>query len=195
MAPSADLGSTMLMAKAEKKAGSLIINGSGIASVAHFTRETVEYIRQADKVLHAVTDLFTEAFVQQNKKLHVSAEDCLFADLGIVPAMPVCCFRYEGYHDKASAGPKALGSIQAGSYMLVEFTPGLTSQEKTALRIGDAGLIYAAMRESWDHDVNSFVAKEDHAAKFSEADQKADFANARHSTDLPLGNPKMYFKS
>ncbi|KAH7337828.1 tetrapyrrole methylase [Rhizoctonia solani] len=48
------------------KRGSLIIAGSGIASVAHFTLETVSHLKNADKVFYLVNDPVTEAFIQEN---------------------------------------------------------------------------------------------------------------------------------
>lgn len=56
------------VANSEAKAGSLIIAGSGIASVGQFTLETVQCIKQADKVFYAVPDPVTEAFIQENNE-------------------------------------------------------------------------------------------------------------------------------
>ncbi|KAG8687223.1 hypothetical protein FRC11_007575 [Ceratobasidium sp. 423] len=50
----------------DPKRGSLIIAGSGIASVAHFTLETVSHLKHADKVFYLVNDPVTEAFIKQN---------------------------------------------------------------------------------------------------------------------------------
>lgn len=47
------------------KRGSLIIAGSGIASVAHFTLETVSHLENSDKVFYLVNDPVTEAFIQE----------------------------------------------------------------------------------------------------------------------------------
>ncbi|KAJ3850012.1 tetrapyrrole methylase [Lentinula lateritia] len=56
--------------------GSLIIAGSGIASIRHITLETLSYIENADKVYYIVTDPATEAFTQEKSKGN-------FADLTI----------------------------------------------------------------------------------------------------------------
>ena len=48
--------------------GALIIAGSGIASVAHITLETLSYIKEADKVYYAVADPVTIAFIHENAK-------------------------------------------------------------------------------------------------------------------------------
>lgn len=48
--------------------GSLVIAGSGIASVAHMTLETVSYIKEADKIHYVVNDPITEGFIQKNSK-------------------------------------------------------------------------------------------------------------------------------
>ncbi|KAJ3882858.1 tetrapyrrole methylase [Lentinula edodes] len=58
------------------KKGSLIIAGSGIASIRHITLETLSYIENADKVYYIVTDPATEAFIQEKSKGN-------FADLTI----------------------------------------------------------------------------------------------------------------
>jgi hypothetical protein len=50
------------------KSGTLIIAGSGIASIAHFTLETLWHIKEADKVYYVVADPATEAFIQENAK-------------------------------------------------------------------------------------------------------------------------------
>lgn len=46
--------------------GSLTIAGSGIASIAHMTLETLAYLKEADKVYYVVADPATEAFIQAN---------------------------------------------------------------------------------------------------------------------------------
>ncbi|KAJ3807424.1 hypothetical protein F5876DRAFT_68122 [Lentinula aff. lateritia] len=56
--------------------GSLIIAGSGIASIRHITLETLSYTENADKVYYIVTDPATEAFTQEKSKGN-------FADLTI----------------------------------------------------------------------------------------------------------------
>lgn len=48
------------------KPGALTIAGSGIASVAHMTLETVSHIKEADKVFYLVCDPVTQAFIQDN---------------------------------------------------------------------------------------------------------------------------------
>lgn len=48
------------------KRGSLTIAGSGIASVAHITLETVTHIKEAEKIFYIVCDPVTEAFIQDN---------------------------------------------------------------------------------------------------------------------------------
>ena len=48
--------------------GSLTIAGSGIASVAHITLETLSYMKEADKVYYAVADPVTIAFIHENVK-------------------------------------------------------------------------------------------------------------------------------
>ncbi|KAJ3901116.1 tetrapyrrole methylase [Lentinula edodes] len=58
------------------KKGSLIIAGSGIASIRHITLETLSYIENADKVYYIVTDPATEAFIQEKSRGN-------FADLTI----------------------------------------------------------------------------------------------------------------
>ncbi|KAJ3912580.1 tetrapyrrole methylase [Lentinula edodes] len=58
------------------KKGSLIIAGSGIASIRHITLETLSYIENADKVYCIVTDPATEAFIQEKSRGN-------FADLTI----------------------------------------------------------------------------------------------------------------
>ena len=50
------------------KPGSLTIAGSGIASVAHITLETLAHIQEADTVLYMVADPATEAFICKNAK-------------------------------------------------------------------------------------------------------------------------------
>lgn len=50
----------------ETKCGALTIAGSGIASVAHITLETLSHIKEADKVYYIVCDPLTEAFIQDN---------------------------------------------------------------------------------------------------------------------------------
>ncbi|OAX34368.1 tetrapyrrole methylase, partial [Rhizopogon vinicolor AM-OR11-026] len=54
------------------KRGTLTIAGSGIASVAHITLETLSYIRESDKIFYLVCDPVTEAYIQDN-----STADCL----------------------------------------------------------------------------------------------------------------------
>lgn len=49
-------------------AGSLTIAGSGIASVAHITLETLSHIKEADKVFYVVCDPATEVFIHDNAK-------------------------------------------------------------------------------------------------------------------------------
>lgn len=51
------------------KRGSLTIAGSGIASVAHITLETVAYLAEADSVFYIVADPVTEAFIHKNAKV------------------------------------------------------------------------------------------------------------------------------
>ena len=46
--------------------GSLTIAGSGIASVAHVTLETLSYIKEADIVYYSVADPVTIAFIHEN---------------------------------------------------------------------------------------------------------------------------------
>ncbi|OAX43423.1 hypothetical protein K503DRAFT_789522 [Rhizopogon vinicolor AM-OR11-026] len=46
--------------------GTLTIAGSGIASVAHITLETLSYIKESDKLFYLVCDPVTEAFIQDN---------------------------------------------------------------------------------------------------------------------------------
>ena len=46
--------------------GSLTIAGSGIASIAHMTFETIAHLKEADKVYYVVADPATEAFIQAN---------------------------------------------------------------------------------------------------------------------------------
>ena len=46
------------------KTGTLVIAGSGIASVSQMTLETVNYITTADKVYYLLTDPVTENFVR-----------------------------------------------------------------------------------------------------------------------------------
>lgn len=70
------------------KKGSLIIAGSGIASIRHITLETLSYIENADKVYYIVTDPATEAFIQEKSKGN-------FADLTIYYDMDKS--RYESY--------------------------------------------------------------------------------------------------
>ncbi|CUA78287.1 hypothetical protein RSOLAG22IIIB_13042 [Rhizoctonia solani] len=48
------------------KSGSLIIAGSGIASVAQMTLETVAHLKHADKVFYLVNDPVTEAFIKEH---------------------------------------------------------------------------------------------------------------------------------
>ena len=48
------------------KPGSLTIAGSGIASVAHMTLETLGYLQEADSVFYVVADPATEAFIHKN---------------------------------------------------------------------------------------------------------------------------------
>ncbi|KAG9080771.1 hypothetical protein FRC06_006184 [Ceratobasidium sp. 370] len=50
------------------KRGTLILAGSGIASVAHMTLETVSHLKMADKVFYLVSNPVTEAFIQENNK-------------------------------------------------------------------------------------------------------------------------------
>ena len=57
---------------APTKTGSLTIAGSGIASVAQLTLETVSHIQQADKVFYIVCDPATEAFIQAKAKAPAS---------------------------------------------------------------------------------------------------------------------------
>ncbi|EUC62604.1 uroporphyrin-III C/tetrapyrrole (corrin/porphyrin) methyltransferase, putative [Rhizoctonia solani AG-3 Rhs1AP] len=47
------------------KRGSLIIAGSGIASVCHITLETVSCMETTDKIFYLVTDPITEAYIQE----------------------------------------------------------------------------------------------------------------------------------
>lgn len=48
------------------KRGSLIIAGSGIASVAHITLETLSHLKDAEKVFYLVNDPVTEAFIKEH---------------------------------------------------------------------------------------------------------------------------------
>ena len=48
--------------------GSLVIAGSGIASVAHMTLETLAYLQESDAVFYVVADPATEAFIRKNAK-------------------------------------------------------------------------------------------------------------------------------
>jgi hypothetical protein len=48
--------------------GRLIIVGSGIKSISHFTLEAVSYIEQADKVFYCVADPATELFIERHNK-------------------------------------------------------------------------------------------------------------------------------
>ena len=50
------------------KAGSLTIVGSGIASVAHITLETLSHLKESDVVFYLVGDPATEAFIRSNAK-------------------------------------------------------------------------------------------------------------------------------
>lgn len=50
------------------KTGSLTIAGSGIASIAHITLETLSHIQEADRVYYVVADPATEAFIQDKSK-------------------------------------------------------------------------------------------------------------------------------
>ncbi|PVG01141.1 tetrapyrrole methylase [Serendipita vermifera] len=50
------------------KRGSLTIAGTGIATLAHMTLETVSHIKEADKVYYIVTDPVTQAFIEENAK-------------------------------------------------------------------------------------------------------------------------------
>lgn len=50
----------------DAKPGSLIIAGSGIASVAHITLETISYLKAAHIVFYLVSDPITDAFIKQN---------------------------------------------------------------------------------------------------------------------------------
>ncbi|CAE6483608.1 unnamed protein product [Rhizoctonia solani] len=47
------------------KQGSLIIAGSGIASICHITLETVSLMETAEKIFYLVTDPITEAYIQE----------------------------------------------------------------------------------------------------------------------------------
>src|SRR4030088_2424035 len=44
--------------------GRLVIVGSGIKGIAHFTLEAEAHIRDADKVFYAVADPATESFIE-----------------------------------------------------------------------------------------------------------------------------------
>nr|P9WEM9.1 RecName: Full=Methyltransferase/ribosomally synthesized type I borosin cyclic peptide precursor pocMA; AltName: Full=Type I borosin cyclic peptide biosynthesis cluster protein MA; Contains: RecName: Full=N-methyltranferase pocM; Contains: RecName: Full=Ribosomally synthesized type I borosin core peptide; Flags: Precursor [Porodaedalea chrysoloma] len=48
------------------KNGTLVIAGSGIASIAHITLETLSHIKESDRVYYIVGDPATEAFIQDN---------------------------------------------------------------------------------------------------------------------------------
>ena len=48
------------------KCGTLTIAGSGIASVAHITLETLSYIKESEKIFYLVCDPVTEAYIQDN---------------------------------------------------------------------------------------------------------------------------------
>ena len=47
-----------------KKKGSLVVIGSGIKSVGHFTLEAVSHIKTAHKVLYCVADPATEVYIR-----------------------------------------------------------------------------------------------------------------------------------
>ena len=53
-------------AATETKRGALTIAGSGIASVAHITLETLSHIKEADKIFYLVCDPLTGVFIQDN---------------------------------------------------------------------------------------------------------------------------------
>ncbi|OAX30902.1 hypothetical protein K503DRAFT_806585 [Rhizopogon vinicolor AM-OR11-026] len=48
------------------KRGTLTIAGSGIASIAHMTLETLSYIKESDKIFYLVCDPVAEAFIQDD---------------------------------------------------------------------------------------------------------------------------------
>jgi hypothetical protein len=50
------------------KKGELIVVGSGIKSISHFTLEAVAWIKKADIVLYCVADPVTDAWIQNNSK-------------------------------------------------------------------------------------------------------------------------------
>lgn len=52
----------------ETKKGSLIVVGSGIKSVGHFTLETQAWIRESDVVVYCVADPVTEIWIKKNSK-------------------------------------------------------------------------------------------------------------------------------
>ncbi|KAG9126655.1 hypothetical protein FRC07_002595 [Ceratobasidium sp. 392] len=60
--------SSSALSQGESKPGSLTIAGSGIASVAHITLETVSYIKSAHTVFYIVCDPVTESFIKENNK-------------------------------------------------------------------------------------------------------------------------------
>lgn len=50
------------------KNGTLVIAGSGIASIKHITLETLSHIKEADKIYYAVSDPVTKSFIQASSK-------------------------------------------------------------------------------------------------------------------------------
>src|SRR6266700_5714918 len=50
----------------QKKQGSLVVVGSGIKSVGHFTLEAQAHIQNADIVLYATADPVTDMWIQKN---------------------------------------------------------------------------------------------------------------------------------
>jgi Tetrapyrrole (Corrin/Porphyrin) Methylases len=82
------------------KQGTLIIAGSGIASIAHITLETVLHLKEAEKVYYVICDPATEAFIQDNAKVA-----CF--DLSVFYDTEKC--RYDTYIQMCEAGSHLFG--------------------------------------------------------------------------------------
>lgn len=63
-------GTPTAMADIDRKLGSLVIAGSGIASIRHITLETLSYIENAEKIYYLIPDAPTEAFIRDKSRGH-----------------------------------------------------------------------------------------------------------------------------
>ncbi|KAL0580844.1 hypothetical protein V5O48_001136 [Marasmius crinis-equi] len=109
--------------------GTLIIAGSGIASIRHITLETLAHIERADKVFYVVTDPATEAFLQDKSKGDYS-DLAVYYDKDKNRAIAIA--RAEGYRARMLPGVSAEDCL----YSDLDFDPamsGCTTQEATSI--------------------------------------------------------------